>query len=71
MQDPENEPKSEIILPTAPDEQPFHKMDKIATIRKIHEDILEADESVDEPTNILDFDPSAVTLSAYAKCENA
>lgn len=47
--------------------QPLHKLSKIANIRKLHEEILEGDESADEPNNILDYDPTAVTLSAYSK----
>lgn len=47
--------------------KPLHKMSKIDTIRKMHGEILEGDESVDEPNNILDYDPTAVTLSAYSK----
>ena len=74
MQDPE----PETVLPPVKSEvkasevvevvsQPVHKMTKIETIRKLHEEILEGDESVDEPNNILDYDTNAVTLSAYSK----
>ena len=47
--------------------QPAHKMTKIETIRKLHEGILEGDESGDEQDNFLDHDFNAVTLSAYSK----
>jgi hypothetical protein len=76
MQDPEGESlpplktepvqttKNEVQVETT---QPLHKMSKIATIRKLHEEILEGDESFEEPNNLLDHDPTAVTLSAYSK----
>ena len=74
MQDPE----PETVLPPVKNDtkmnevaevstQPVHKMTKIETIRKLHGEILEGDESVDEPNNILDYDTNAVTLSAYSK----
>jgi hypothetical protein len=71
LADPEPEAKPEEPKVEVKEEsKPMHKLDKIAAIRKLHEDILEAEESLDEPNNALDIDPSAVTLSAYARTGN-